>query len=68
MNTTHKRGSVSLMIMALAFVVWIAETWYYGWNLRAQSAAESMWDFAVVALFAIAFFNSYTVTVSPRKD
>ena len=33
-----------LIIILLAFVFNVLETWYFGWNLRAQSTAEGFAD------------------------
>ena len=41
-----------MIFLILAALFWFAETWYFGWNLTAQSDAERTCDSIVVGLLA----------------
>jgi len=39
--------------MAIAFVFWMAETAYFGWNLKPINRAEEICDYIAECLWAI---------------
>ena len=41
--TNMKKPPYSILVLA-GFTLWILETWYFGWNMKAQSAPESILD------------------------
>lgn len=51
-----------LFFAGMAF--WLAETWFFGWNDTAQSAAESVCDFIALVAMTIGFVGSVAVTVA----
>lgn len=59
------RVSTGLWFIRVGVVVWFVETWYFGWNLTAQSRAEVVWDYIVAALMLIGFLLAFRVM---RRD
>lgn len=55
-----KRENLAILIAFIAFGFWIAENFYFGWNITAQSGPERFCD--TLALFLI--FISYLVKPS----
>lgn len=35
---------IGTIICVVAFLFWLAETWYFGWNAKPMSAAEETCD------------------------
>lgn len=38
------RFIIGIIVWTLAFALWLAETWFFGWNMRAESVAEGVCD------------------------
>lgn len=63
------------LITLFAFAFWIAETWYFGWNMQAQTTQEALCDNIVAVLFVwgivggwmkdMTFVKKTSVTLQP---
>lgn len=52
----NKRERIALYLFIAGVVWWIADNFYFGWNMRAESALEGVADFIVWVLWGLAFF------------
>jgi hypothetical protein len=39
------------ILIAIGFVIWLLETWYYGWNDYPSCFSEWIWDFISSVIF-----------------
>lgn len=46
----------------VGLLLWLAETWYFGWNATAQSDAERALDILSGSIMLYGFFGSLMVT------
>lgn len=65
------------LITLFAFAFWIAETWYFGWNMKPQTGQEALCDAIVVVLFVwgivggwlkdVTFVKKTSITLQPGQ-
>lgn len=58
-STQRHRVRIGPWFIGLGVVVWFVETWWFGWNLTAQSRAEFVWDMIAVGLIGLGFGFEY---------
>ena len=55
-------------MLAFGFIFQFGETWYFGWNLRAESIEEAWCDFAAAAIrYAGLIAIAYATLVMPTE-
>ena len=60
------KNSYKLM-SAIGFIIWIAETAYFGWNETAQSAAERILDTLSLVLIFWGIFGDIATNLTIKK-
>lgn len=50
-----KREAASIILVVAGVTLYLAQNFYFGWNREAQSIAEHVADWAVIAMVLIGF-------------
>ena len=48
----------------IGFAVWLAETWYFGWNDEPCCRAEKIWDMVAVGFWLVGAFEYTMVRIA----
>lgn len=66
------RSKLAIILVVTGVILWIGETWYFGWNIQPQSPAEMFldmvaWGMILIGLVIKPMGETYNIHASEFK-